>query len=207
MLDLLELHSPATRSKLLSLGLISVEGEWAEASTPSATPTANDVAEVDEDGGAEEAEPEAVPAAPDSDGEAGAEAESPWGSVCGRLPASGPLQDEMAETLVALDDAAVMRLLEIRPDEVASRAAASATFLLLRSPGPGRALVPLAHYRGGIWTIPDDALVKVRLRMPGVARRRLMSLPMIPSSSTLSDQPGARRLPAATSQRPGRVGA
>ncbi|XP_034254330.1 uncharacterized protein LOC117653074 [Thrips palmi] len=55
------------------------------------------------------------------------------GDVCGRMPKSAALLEE---------------------------AAASATFLLLRSPGPGRPLLPLAHYRGGIWTIADDALTK-----------------------------------------------
>lgn len=83
------------------------------------------------------------------------------GQVCGRMPKSGVLLEELREAVPVMDDDAVLRLLEVRPDEAASRAAATATFLLLRSPGPGRPLLPLAHYRGGIWTIPDDALSKV----------------------------------------------
>ncbi|KAE8748275.1 hypothetical protein FOCC_FOCC004911, partial [Frankliniella occidentalis] len=92
-----------------------------------------------------------------------AAASGPSGQVCGRLPPTGLLLEELRASLPPQDEAAVTRLLEVRQDEVASRAAASATFLLLRSPGPGRPLVPLAHYRGGIWTIPDDALAKADL--------------------------------------------
>ncbi|KAK3921388.1 Protein bride of sevenless [Frankliniella fusca] len=81
--------------------------------------------------------------------------------VCARLPATGLLLEELRASLPPQpQDEAVERLLEVRPDEVASRAAATAAYLLLRSPGPGRPLVPLARYRGGIWTIPDDALTK-----------------------------------------------
>ncbi|KAJ1525003.1 hypothetical protein ONE63_009852 [Megalurothrips usitatus] len=80
--------------------------------------------------------------------------------VCRRLPQTRELQEEVGESLPAADDDAVLGLLEVRADEVASRAAAAATFLLLRSPGPGRPLLPLAHYRGGVWTIPENSLSK-----------------------------------------------